>query len=58
MTLGRGHDTPLDHGQQLCDILSISNKAVKNYSLDTDIEYMYLDLGNMTLYLSILLITW
>ena len=56
ITLGRGQDTPLDHGQQLYEILSISNNAVKSYSQDTDIEYMYLDLGNMTLYFSILLI--
>ena len=28
MTLGLGHDTPLGHGQQLCEILSKSNMTV------------------------------
>ena len=28
MTLGQGHDTPFDHGQQLCEILSRSFMAV------------------------------
>ena len=31
MTLGQGHDTPLSHGQQLCEILSRSNMAVRSY---------------------------
>ena len=35
MTLGEGHDTPLRHGQQLSEILSRSNMAVRRYSLDT-----------------------
>ena len=34
MTLGQGHGTPLDHGQQLCKILSSSNMAVRSYGLD------------------------
>ena len=25
MTLGQGHDTPLGHGQQLCEIMYRSN---------------------------------
>ena len=29
MTLGQGHDTPLSHGQQLCEILSRSNMTVR-----------------------------
>ena len=33
MTLGKGHDTPLGHGQQLCEILSRSDKGVKSYGL-------------------------
>ena len=33
--LGQGHDTPLGHGQQLCEILSRSNMAVKSYGPDT-----------------------
>ena len=37
MTLGQGHDTPLGHGQQLCEILSRSNVAVRNYGLLTQI---------------------
>ena len=36
MTLGQGHDTPWGHGQQLCEILSRSNMAVRSYGLDTD----------------------
>ena len=35
MTLGQGHDTPLGHGQQLCHILSKSDKWVGSYGLDT-----------------------
>ena len=38
-TLGQGHDTPLGHGQQLCEILSISEMAVRSYGPDTDIGY-------------------
>ena len=38
MTLGQGHDTPLGHGQQLCDIKS--NKAVKSYGPDMDFGYV------------------
>ena len=39
-TLGHGHDTPLGHGQQLCEILSRSNMAVKSYGPNTDSEYV------------------
>ena len=39
-TLGQFHDTTLGHGQQLCDILSRSNLAVRNYGPDTDFGYM------------------
>ena len=35
MTLGQGHDTSFGHGQQLCDILSKSDKGVRNYGPDT-----------------------
>ena len=28
MTLGQGHDTPLGHGQQLCEIISRLDKGV------------------------------
>ena len=35
MTLGQGHDTPLGHGQQLCEILSRSDKGVHSYGPDT-----------------------
>ena len=31
MTLGQGYDTPLGHGQQLYEILSRSNGAVRSY---------------------------
>ena len=40
MTSGQGHDTPLGHGQQLCEILSRSNLAVRSYGPDTDFHYM------------------
>ena len=48
MTLGQGHDTPLGHGQQLCEILSRSSMAVKSYGPDTHIllcVHFDLDLG-------------
>ena len=40
MTLGQVHDTTLGHGQQLCEILSRSNLAVRSYGPDTDFQYM------------------
>ena len=51
MTSGQGHDTPLSHGQRLCEILSRSNKAVRSYGLDTDFGCVHydLDLRGMTL---------
>ena len=39
MTLGQGHDTPLGHGQQLCEVLSRSNLAVSSYGQDMDFRY-------------------
>ena len=41
MTLGKGHDTLLGHGQQLCEILSRSNLAVRSYGQDTDLRYVF-----------------
>ena len=35
MTFGQGYDTSLGHGQQLCEILSRSNKGVRSYCPDT-----------------------
>ena len=35
MTLGQGHDTPFGRGQQLCELLSRFNMAVKSYGPDT-----------------------
>ena len=35
MTLGQGYDTPLGHGQQLCEIISRSYKGVQSYGPDT-----------------------
>ena len=35
MTLGQGHDTPLGHGQQVCEIISRSDKGVQSYGPDT-----------------------
>ena len=52
MTLGQGHDTPLGHGQLLCDIFSRSNLAVRSYGPDTHIllcVHCDLNLGGMTL---------
>ena len=40
MTLGQGHDISLGHGQQLCEILSRSNLAVRSYGQDTDFGYV------------------
>ena len=34
IALGQGHDTPLGHGQQLCEILSRSDKGVRSYGPD------------------------
>ena len=35
MTSGQGHDTPVGHGQKLCEILSRSDKWVRRYDPDT-----------------------
>ena len=40
MTLGQGHDTPLGHGQQLCEILSRSNIAMRSYDPETDLGHV------------------
>ena len=40
MVLGQGHATPLGHGQQLYDLLSRSNLAVRSYGPDTDFGYV------------------
>ena len=40
MTLGQRNDTPLGHGQQLLEILSRYNLAVRSYGLDTDFRYV------------------
>ena len=51
MALGQGHDTSLGHEQQLCEILSRSNFAMKSYGPDTDFPFVYcnLDLWDMKL---------
>ena len=41
MTLAQGHDRPLGHEQQLCEILSRSNIAARSYDLDTDFGYVF-----------------
>ena len=41
MTLGQVYDTPLGHGQQLCEILSKSKLAMRNYGPDTDFWYEF-----------------
>ena len=40
MTLAQGHETSLDHGQQLCEILSRSNLAARSYGPDTCSGYV------------------
>ena len=35
LTLGQGRDSPLGHGQQLCEIISRSDKGVQSYGLET-----------------------
>ena len=40
MTLGQGHNTHFGHGQQMCEILSISNMAVRSYGPDTEFGYV------------------
>ena len=40
MTLDQSHDTSLGHGQQLCEILSRSNMAVRSFGPDTDFGYV------------------
>ena len=49
MTLGQGDDTSLGHGQQLCEIVSRSNMAVRSYGPDTFLVCVHcdLDLGSM-----------
>ena len=49
MTLGQGHDTPLGHGQQLCEILFRSNLVVRSNGSDKIFGYvctMTLTLGH------------
>ena len=38
ITLGQGHDTPLRHGQQLCEIISRSDKGVWSNGPDSICE--------------------
>ena len=40
MTLGQGHGKSFGQGQQLCEIISKSNKAVRSYGPDTDFGYV------------------
>ena len=40
MTFGQGHDISSSHRQQLCEILSRSNMAVRSYGPDTDFWYV------------------
>ena len=41
MTLGQDQNTLLGHGQQLCEILTRSNLAVRSYVPDTDFGYVH-----------------
>ena len=40
LTLDQGHDTPLGRVQQVCEILSRSNLAVRSYGIDKDFSYV------------------
>ena len=40
MTFSQDHDTSLGHGQQLCEILFLSNMAMRSYDLDTDFVHV------------------
>ena len=41
MTLDQGNETPLGHGQKMCENISKSNLAVRNYGPDTDFGYVF-----------------
>ena len=49
MTLGQGHNTLFSHGQQLCEILSWSNLAVRSFDPDTDFSIWYVCIVTSTL---------
>ena len=49
LILGQGYDTPLGHGQQLCEILSRFNMAERSYGPDRFWVCVHCDLGDMTL---------
>ena len=51
MSSGQGDDILLGHLQQLCEVLSRSNMAVRSYGPYTNFGYVYrdLDLCDMTL---------
>ena len=40
MALTYGHDIPLGHGKQLCEILFRFNMAVRSYGPNTDFRYV------------------
>ena len=40
ITSGQDHDTPLSQGQQLCEILSRFNMAVRSYGPKTNFGYL------------------
>ena len=40
MTLNESHDTSLDHGTQMCEIICKSNMSVRRYSPDIDFGYV------------------
>ena len=49
MILGQSHESLLGHGQQLCEVLSRSNMAVRSYGQDRFWVCLPCDLDDMTL---------
>ena len=45
MTSTQGHDTPLSHGQHLCEIFSRSKMASRSYGPDTYFGCVLCELG-------------
>ena len=53
MTVGQGHDIPLGHGQQLCEVLSRSNTTVRSYGPGPDMDFCYVCTVTLTLVITL-----
>ena len=49
ITVRQGHDTSLDNGKQLSEILFRSNITVISYGMDKDYSYQYVSTVTLTL---------